>query len=103
MQPSQYTYHIVRVHKFGAFWICKPEIKKFLFDNTKNSHAHLKKTHRMSGEVKPGDETLMRPLIETPDDLLVVAAGGRAGSFSAYVPGWGSRRSSQAITKEVKR
>ena len=86
----------------GSGW-GKPEIKKFLFENTKNSHAHLKNTHRMPGAVAPGDETKMRPLVETPDDILVVAAGGRAGSFSAYVPGWGSRRSSQAITKEVKR
>jgi hypothetical protein len=45
----------------------------------------------------------MRPLVESPDDILVVAAGGRAGAFSAYIPGWGSKRSSQAVTKEVKR
>ena len=43
----------------------------------------------------------MRPLVESPEDLLSVAAGGRAGAFSAYVPGWGSKRSSQAVTKEV--
>ena len=81
----------------------KKRIRQFLFDHTKNSHAHLKRTGRMSGEIKPGDETAMRPLVETPDDIIVVAAGGRAGSFSAYIPGWGSRRSSQAVTKEVKR
>jgi hypothetical protein len=57
----------------------------------------------MSGEEKPGDETLLRPLVESSDDILVVAAGGRAGAFSAYIPGWGSKRSSQAVTKEVKR
>jgi hypothetical protein len=33
----------------------------------------------------------------------VVAAGGRAGAFSCYIPGWSSARSSQAVTKEVKR
>ncbi|MBI1736692.1 MAG: hypothetical protein HYR51_16105 [Candidatus Rokubacteria bacterium] len=81
----------------------KPRIRQFLFDHTKNSHAHLKGTGRMSGELKPGDETAMRPLVETPDDILVVAAGGRAGAFSAYIPGWGSRRSSQAVSKEIKR
>jgi hypothetical protein len=81
----------------------KKRIRQFLFDNTKNSHAHLKRTGRMSGEVKPGDETAMRPLVETPDDILVVAAGGRAGAFSAYIPGWGSRRSSQTVSKEIKR
>jgi hypothetical protein len=81
----------------------KKRIRQFVFDQTKNSHAHLKRTSRMSGEIKPGDETLMRPLVETPDDIMVVAAGGRAGSFSAYISGWGSRRSSQPVTKEVKR
>jgi hypothetical protein len=81
----------------------KPEIRRFLFENTKNSHAHLKRTHRMAGEIQPGDDTRMRPLVESPDDILVVAAGGRAGAFSAYVPGWGSKRSSQAVTKAIER
>ena len=46
----------------------------------------------------------MRPLVASPDDIFVVAAGGRAGAFSCYIPGWGSaKRSSQAVTKEVKR
>jgi len=45
----------------------------------------------------------MRPLVDKPEHFLVVAAGGRAGAFSAYVPGWGSHRNSQAVTKEVKR
>jgi hypothetical protein len=81
----------------------KPEIRRFVWERVQNSHAHLKQTHRMAGPVQPGDETKMRPLVETPDDILVVAAGGRAGAFSAYIPGWGSKRSSQAVTKEVKR
>jgi hypothetical protein len=57
----------------------------------------------MAGEILPGDEAKMRPLVETPDDILVVAAGGRAGAFSAFVPGWGSKRSSQAVTVAVRR
>ena len=81
----------------------KPEIRRYLFEHTQNSHAHLKRTQRMPGAVQAGDETKMRPLVESPDDILVVAAGGRAGAFSAYVPGWGSRRNSQAVTKEIKR
>jgi hypothetical protein len=80
----------------------KPEIRRFLFEHTKTSHAHLKKIHVMSGELKPGDESLMRPLVETPDDIVVVAAGGRAGAFSCYIPGWGSKRSSQAVTKVIR-
>ncbi len=80
----------------------KPQIRQFIFDHTQNSLAHLKRTHRLSGEVTPEDEGCLRPLVESPDDVLVVAAGGRAGAFSAYIPGWGSKRSSQAVTKEVK-
>jgi len=81
----------------------KKEIRQFVWEHTQNSHAHLKKTQRMSGEVQAGDDTKMRPLVASPDDILVVAAGGRAGAFSAYIPGWGSARSSQAVTKEIKR
>jgi hypothetical protein len=81
----------------------KKRIRQFLFDKTQNSHAHLKRTDRMSGAIAPGDEERMRPLVASPDDILVVAAGGRAGAFSCYIPGWGSAKSSQAVTKEVKR
>jgi hypothetical protein len=80
----------------------KATIREFVFAHTQNSHAHLKRTQRMTGAPEPGDENRMRPLVESPDDILIVAAGGRAGAFSAYIPGWGSRRSSQAVTKEVK-
>src|SRR5438270_848427 len=65
--------------------------------------GHLKRTQRMTGALQPGDETKLRPLVATPDDILVVAAGGRAGAFSGYIPGWSSAKSSQAVTKEIKR
>jgi len=81
----------------------KKEIRQFLWEHTQNSHAHLKRTGRLAGAIEPGDEQRMRPLVETPDDILVVAAGGRAGAFSCYIPGWGGKRSSQSVTKEVRR
>ncbi len=80
----------------------KAQIRQFIFDHTQNSLAHLKQTHRMAGAVQPGDEARRRPLVESPDDVLVIAAGGSAGAFSAYIPGWGSKRSSRAVTKEVR-
>jgi len=81
----------------------KKRIRQFLFEKTHNSHAHLKRTGRMSNAIVDGDEQRMRPLVGSPDDILVVAAGGRAGAFSCYIPGWGSAKSSQAVTKEIKR
>ena len=55
----------------------------------------------MAGAIKPGDESAHAALVDPPDDFLVVAAGGRAGAFSAYIPGWGSRTSSEAVTKII--
>jgi hypothetical protein len=81
----------------------KKRIRQYLFEHTQNSYAHLKRTQRMSGAMAPGDEQRMRPLVASPDDIFVVAAGGRAGAFSCYIPGWGSAKSSQPITREVKR
>ncbi|HEV8614641.1 MAG TPA: hypothetical protein VGU22_04035 [Methylomirabilota bacterium] len=80
----------------------KKRIRQFVWEHTQNSQAHLKRTQRMTGELSPDDETTMRPLIATPDDILVVAAGGRAGAFSAFIPGWSSSKASRAVTKEVK-
>ena len=85
----------------GSGW-SKADIRAFVFENSKTSVAHLKRTGRMPGAVKSDDESTMRPLVLTPDDILVVAAGGRAGSFSCYIPGWGSRTSSEAVTVVIK-
>ena len=92
--------HTATIAKDG--W-SKAEVRQYLFEHTQNTVAHLKRTERLAGAIQSGDETRLRPLLDNPDDILVVAAGGRAGAFSAYVPGWGSRRSSQAVTKEVTR
>jgi hypothetical protein len=81
----------------------KKRIRQFVWEHTQNSHAHLKRTQRMPGPIQAGDEEKLRPLVASPDDILVLAAGGRAGAFSAYIPGWASAKSSQAVTKEVKR
>src|SRR5947209_16234171 len=79
----------------------KKRIRQFLFDATQNSYAHLKRTGRMTGDVAQGDEQKMRPLTEL-ENILIVAAGGRAGAFSCFIPGWGSAKSSQAVTVAIK-
>src|SRR5262245_46606812 len=80
----------------------KADIRKYVFEHTQNTLAHLKRTNRLSGALKPEDETTQRPMVTGPEDILVVAAGGRAGSFSAYIPGWASRRTSEAVTKLIQ-
>ena len=75
----------------------KTEIREFLFEHTQNSHAHLKRTQRMSGD-DPARRRARRcaPLVESPDDIFVVAAGGRAGAFSCLHPGLGQCASSSS-------
>jgi hypothetical protein len=85
----------------GSGWT-KADIRRYVFEHSQISVAHLKRYHHIPGEIKPGDDTKMRPIVESPEDLLVVAAGGNAGSFSAYVPGWSSRKACRAVTKEIR-
>src|SRR5438094_655068 len=81
----------------------KKRIRQFVWEHTQNAHAHLKRTQRMAGAPEAGDESRMRPLVAAPDDILVVAAGGRAGAVPCFLPGWSSAKSSAAITVEVRR
>jgi hypothetical protein len=81
----------------------KDDIRRFCFEHTQNSRAELKRINIMAGAVEPADETTMVPLVETPEDFLVVAAGSRAGAFSAFIPGWGGKRTSQSVTQEIRR
>jgi hypothetical protein len=80
----------------------KQRVQKFLFEHTYNNYAHLRRTGRFPLPVKPGDEYRMRPLVTSPDMIFVLAAGGRVGAFSAFIPGWAKAGWSRAVTKEIK-
>lgn len=81
----------------------KDDVKRYCFEHTHTSHAEMKRIHVMPGEITPEDETTMHPLVESPEDFIVVAAGGRAGVQSAFIPGWGGKRTSQSVTREIRR
>lgn len=67
------------------------DVQRFLVEHTRRRVADLKRAARLPGEVAPGDETAWRSFFENPDDILIVCAGGRAGSWSACLPGWGNK------------
>lgn len=81
----------------------KDDIRRFCFDHTQTSLAELKRIYVMPGEGMAGDEAIMEPLVASPDDFLVIPAGGQAGAFSAYVPGWGGIGTSRSVTREIRR
>ena len=61
--------------------------------------AELKRSHIKPGDVSAGGRAHNEPLVEGPQDLLVIAAGGRAGVQSAFIPGWGGKTGSQSVTQ----
>ena len=81
----------------------KDDIKRFCFENTQITIADLKRMNLRPGEITPEDETGMFTLVTSPEDFLVVAAGGPAGAFSAFIPGWGGKRATESVTKEIRR
>ena len=81
----------------------KDDVRRFCFEHTQTSRAELKRIHVMAGEVSAADETAMMPLVPAPEDFLVIAAGSRAGAFSAFIPGWGSKSTSQSVSREIRK
>ena len=81
----------------------REDVKRFCLENTRISIAELKRINLKDGPITAEDEAQRVTLVQNPDDFLVVAAGGKAGIQSCYIPGWGSKSGSQPVTKEVRR
>ena len=79
----------------------KDDIRQFCFQHTRTSVAELKRINIMPGTVTPEDEHTFSSVVKTPEDFIVVAAGGRAGAFSAFIPGWSGKRNSESVSKEI--
>ena len=76
------------------------DVQRFLIEHTRRRVAELKRAARLPGDVLPDDETAWRYLFQNPDDILIVCAGGRAGSWSACLPGWGNKWT-KAVTTPI--
>ena len=74
----------------SAGWT-KDDARRFLVEHARRSVADLKRAGRRPGAVEPADETTWKHAFERPEDLLIVRAGGVAGSWSACLPGWGNK------------
>jgi hypothetical protein len=81
----------------------RADVQRFVFENSKISIADLKRMNLKDGAVTPADEKATMNLVETPEDILVIAAGGKAGVQSCYIPGWGGKAGSQSVTKEIRK
>ena len=78
----------------------KRQVASFIVEHARRPLADFKRAARLPGDPTPADETTLRALFERPEDILIVSAGGRAGSWSACLPGWGNKWT-QAVTTLV--
>jgi len=78
----------------------KREIREYVFRSARVRRADWR-IHGKGALVDRGDPEQEYAALRSPDDLLVVAAGGPAGGFAAVIPPWLGNRS-YAVTREVK-
>ena len=79
----------------GKGWT-RHDVRSYLWMNTKNTFADVSFNHRYG---KVYNRNLPRwyrrepdariPIVPTPGDIHLFVAGGEAGRFSAFIPGWG--------------
>ena len=87
--------------RLWAEWT-KERIREYLHANIRRSVADLKRGLVLPGDVEPGDEATMLPLIPEPEDILVVFAGGEESNMASVIPSWGPKVGSTAVTKLVR-
>jgi hypothetical protein len=80
----------------------KGDVRGFLMSRAGRTVADLKRAGRRPGQVEPGDETTTKHAFERPEDILLVCAGGQAGSWSACLPGWGNKWT-RSVTIPIER
>jgi len=62
----------------------------------------IKKALKIEGPLKEEDESVLVQRGISPEDILMVVAGGMAGGHSAFVPSWSRGRASLFQTKSIK-
>ena len=80
----------------------KKQVREYLHSRIQRSVAALKNVHGLPGDLESGDEDAYVSLIPTPDDILLVFAGGEESNAASVIPSWGPKIGSTAVTHEIK-
>lgn len=79
----------------------KERVQQFLQEHAFRTRANLIRGGCLEEELKPSDEEERIHAVKSPDDILLLVAGGEAGRFSACIPGWGSRHYCRSVIRPV--
>ncbi|WP_223588361.1 hypothetical protein [Neobacillus bataviensis] len=81
----------------------KWQVKEFLYENAKRTIADLKRTGKIAGQMKVGDENKWAHRGLSPDDIVVLVGGGDAGGHSSFFPSWSRGRGNVMVTKPIRK
>src|SRR5262249_15670311 len=80
----------------------KAQIRQDVYERATRSLAEFKRLNGLLDErIAIEDEQTWYRYMSSPDDLLIVTAGGKAGGFSAIVPPWAAGASSLPVTRAI--
>ena len=80
----------------------KADVRDYMHPLVRRSLADLRGAKAVPGEVEPGDDRRYVSLVPSPEDILVVFAGGAEANTCAVIPSWGPKVGSTAVTKAVR-
>ncbi len=98
---GNYALVIPRQHRdiFAAAGWSKASIREYIFEVARVRRGDWRTVGKAAVAGRKNEEQVYRAL-RTPDDLLVIAAGGPAGGFAAIIPPWYGKKS-LAVTTPV--
>jgi hypothetical protein len=100
--PGNYAIVIGRQHRdvlVAAGW-SKRDVREYVHERARVTRGEWRGVGKGAVVGRKADD--VHPALRSPDDLLVVAAGGPAGGFGAVVPPWYAAKS-LAVTVRVDR
>ncbi len=103
LSGQQFVVVIAGEHRrlFAAKGWTKGDVRRWLSEHAVRSAADLARAGRLPLPVSTAERDRLYPAVADPEDVLVIAAGGEAGGYSAVIPGWSGRIHSQAVTKMI--
>jgi len=99
--PGNYAIVIGRQHRdvlIAAGW-SKRDVREYVHERARVTRGEWRDVGKGAVVGRKADD--VHPALRTPDDLLVIAAGGPAGGFGAVVPPWYAAKS-LAVTVGVE-
>jgi hypothetical protein len=98
---GNYAYVIPKQHReiFAAAGWTKQDIREYTFEAAFVKRSEWRTVGKAAVAGRKDEEKVYRAL-RSPDDLLVIAAGGPAGGFGAILPPWYGKKS-LAVTQAI--